>query len=151
MYSPPLFANGLKWRLKVYPNGNGNARGLYLSVFLELLDGVTEPSKYEYKIEMVAYSLSLAHCHPSTAVRVLGDKSLLFLFFSPPLQLHLANPSQCVVREFCSDFEVGECWGYNRFFRLDLLESEGYLLRKPPAEVGFLCCPGRLFHTRACT
>ena len=22
-----------------------------------------------------------------------------------------------------SDFEVGECWGYNRFFRLDLLVS----------------------------
>ena len=32
-----------------------------------------------------------------------------------------------VVREFASDFEVGECWGYNRFFRLDLLASEGYL------------------------
>jgi len=31
------------------------------------------------------------------------------------------------VREFASDFEVGECWGYNRFFRLDLLASEGYL------------------------
>jgi len=23
--------------------------------------------------------------------------------------------------------QVGECWGYNRFFRLDLLASEGYL------------------------
>ena len=32
-----------------------------------------------------------------------------------------------VIREFASDFEVGECWGYNRFFRLDLLASEGYL------------------------
>lgn len=32
-----------------------------------------------------------------------------------------------IVREFASDFEVGECWGYNRFFRLDLLASEGYL------------------------
>ena len=31
------------------------------------------------------------------------------------------------MREFASDFEVGECWGYNRFFRLDLLSSEGYL------------------------
>ena len=61
-----------------------------------------------------------------------------------------------IVREFASDFEVGECWGYNRlhsilqtlsfkiqllqnltqlyfhrrFFRLDLLESEGYLCRE---------------------
>ncbi|GFO08938.1 E3 ubiquitin-protein ligase trim37 [Plakobranchus ocellatus] len=33
-----------------------------------------------------------------------------------------------IVREFASDFEVGECWGYNRFFRLDLLANEGYLL-----------------------
>ena len=32
-----------------------------------------------------------------------------------------------IVREFASDFEVGECWGYNRFFRLDLLANEGYL------------------------
>lgn len=32
-----------------------------------------------------------------------------------------------IVREFASDFEIGECWGYNRFFRLDLLATEGYL------------------------
>lgn len=31
------------------------------------------------------------------------------------------------MREFASDFEVGECWGYNRFYRIDLLQSEGYL------------------------
>lgn len=37
------------------------------------------------------------------------------------------DPSKTIVREFASDFEVGECWGYNRFFRLDLLSSEGYL------------------------
>ncbi|GFW32485.1 e3 ubiquitin-protein ligase TRIM37 [Trichonephila clavipes] len=37
------------------------------------------------------------------------------------------DPSKTVVREFASDFDVGECWGYNRFFRLDLLASEGYL------------------------
>lgn len=34
-----------------------------------------------------------------------------------------------MMREFASDFEVGECWGYNRFFRLDLLETEGFLDR----------------------
>lgn len=32
-----------------------------------------------------------------------------------------------VLREFTSDFEIGECWGYNRFFRLDLLNHEGFL------------------------
>lgn len=38
-----------------------------------------------------------------------------------------SDNSKNIVREFASDFEVGECWGYNRFFRLDLLASEGYL------------------------
>jgi len=37
------------------------------------------------------------------------------------------DTSKNIVREFASDFEVGECWGYNRFFRLDLLANEGYL------------------------
>lgn len=37
------------------------------------------------------------------------------------------NLTKIIQREFVSDFEVGECWGYNRFFRLDLLADEGYL------------------------
>ena len=40
---------------------------------------------------------------------------------------HGRDTNKNIVREFASDFEVGECWGYNRFFRLDLLASEGYL------------------------
>ena len=79
----------------MYPDGNGVARSNYLSVFLELVEGVPETSKYEYKVEMLQ--------HP-------GGRSI-------------GN----VVREFASDFEVGECWGYNRFFRLDQLEEGGYL------------------------
>ena len=41
-----------------------------------------------------------------------------------------SDPSKNIIREFASDFEVGECWGYNRFFRLDLLATEGYLDRQ---------------------
>nr|CAH7768212.1 unnamed protein product [Callosobruchus chinensis] len=95
VYSNPLQSNGLCWRLKVYPDGNGIVRGNYLSVFLELTAGYPETSKYEYRVEMV-----------HTASR---------------------DSSKNIIREFASDFEVGECWGYNRFFRLDLLASEGYL------------------------
>lgn len=40
---------------------------------------------------------------------------------------HSRDASKNIVREFASDFEIGECWGYNRFFRLDLLASEGFL------------------------
>ncbi|XP_067121079.1 E3 ubiquitin-protein ligase TRIM37-like [Centruroides vittatus] len=95
VYSTPLSVYGLTWRLKVYPDGNGVVRGNYLSVFLELSAGLSETSKYEYRVEMI---------HQGS---------------------HDANKN--IVREFASDFEVGECWGYNRFFRLDLLASEGYL------------------------
>ena len=94
VYSEPLIFNGLTWRLKVYPNGNGIAKGNYISIFLEMLKGLSEPSKYEYRVEMLNYR--------------------------EPNRL-------CVVREFSSDFEVGECWGYNRFYRIDLLEREGFL------------------------
>ncbi|KAJ0180337.1 hypothetical protein K1T71_003741 [Dendrolimus kikuchii] len=95
IYSAPLHVNGLCWRLKVYPDGNGVVRGNYLSVFLELSAGLPETSKYEYRVEML-HQVS-------------------------------RDSSKNIVREFASDFEVGECWGYNRFFRLDLLASEGYL------------------------
>lgn len=94
VYSTPMHCNGLCWRLKVYPDGNGVVRGNYLSVFLELSAGYPETSKYEYRVEMV---------HQASR-----------------------DSSKNIVREFASDFEVGECWGYNRFFRLDLLASEGY-------------------------
>ncbi|XP_075221281.1 E3 ubiquitin-protein ligase TRIM37-like isoform X2 [Lycorma delicatula] len=95
VYSSPLHVNGLCWRLKVYPDGNGVVRGNYLSVFLELTAGLPETSKYEYRVEMIHQ----------------GSR----------------DASKNIVREFASDFEIGECWGYNRFFRLDLLASEGYL------------------------
>jgi tripartite motif-containing protein 37 len=93
VYSDTLKSNGLTWRLKVYPNGNGLVRGAYLSVFLEMLKGLQDSSKYYYRVELVNHR----------------------------------SPNLCVVREFASDFESGECWGYNRFYRIDLLEEEGYL------------------------
>lgn len=41
--------------------------------------------------------------------------------------LNHRDPTTQIVREFSSDFEVGECWGYNRFYRIDLLDREGFL------------------------
>ena len=117
VYSPPLNVNGLSWRLKVYPDGNGVVRGNYLSVFLELSAGLPETSKYEYRVEMI-------HQQPQNNPNHRGSSSLSGN--NEPLTV-ASNSNKNVVREFASDFEVGECWGYNRFFRLDLLASEGYL------------------------
>lgn len=93
VYSDLMTSNGLTWRLKVYPNGNGNAKGQFLSVFLEMMKGYKEPSKYDYKIDMI---------HPT-------------------------DESEVVSREYQSDFEIGECWGYNRFFRTDNILSGGFI------------------------
>lgn len=110
-YSKSLLVNGLCWRLKVYPCGNGPARGEYLSVFLELSSGPPGSSKYEYRVQM----------------------------------LH-ENASKEISREFVSDFEIGECWGYNRFFPLDLLATEGYLnTEKDTLELRFQVRPSTYF------
>jgi tripartite motif-containing protein 37 len=58
-----------------------------------MMKGLSEPSKYEYRVEMLNYR----------------------------------DPKSTVLREFQSDFEVGECWGYNRFYRIESLEREGFL------------------------
>lgn len=93
IYSEPLVHYGITWRLKVYPNGNGQAKGNYLSVFLEMVKGNSSSAKYDYKIEME----------------------------------NLQNPLISVSREYTSEFEVGECWGYNRFYRTESIINEGFI------------------------
>jgi len=93
MYSEPIKAGIIMWRLKVYPNGNGVAKGSFLSVFLEMMTGAGEQAKYQYCLEMI----------------------------------HASNPALHIVREFASDFEVGECWGFNRFHRIDQLYRDGFV------------------------
>lgn len=113
IYSDNLIVHSIIWRLKVYPNGNGGAKGSYISVFLEMLrggilrtlssqqsTGVKETTKYEYKVEMLNHKSNM----------------------------------QTVVREFASEFEEGECWGYNRFFQIDLLVLFCNLLKKSRKE-----------------
>lgn len=56
------------------------------------------------------------------------------------------NSSKIIQREFESDFEIGECWGYNRFFRLDLLADEGYLnTAKDTLELRFQVRPSTFY------
>ena len=45
--------NGVEWRLKIYPKGNGVAKGKYLSVFVEMSKADKNQKKYEYKIELM--------------------------------------------------------------------------------------------------
>eukprot|EP00698_Gefionella_okellyi_P022765 TRINITY_DN7592_c0_g1_i1.p1 TRINITY_DN7592_c0_g1~~TRINITY_DN7592_c0_g1_i1.p1 ORF type:complete len:469 (-),score=108.28 TRINITY_DN7592_c0_g1_i1:51-1457(-) len=104
VYSEPLQAQGLTWRLKVYPNGNGPAlSGVFLSVFVEMVRGSEEAAKYQYMVSL----------------------------------LHATDPTREVKREYTSEFEVGECWGYNRFLRLDNLLKDGYLAEDDSLQFSF--------------
>ncbi|KAJ3080785.1 hypothetical protein HDU99_007414, partial [Rhizoclosmatium hyalinum] len=104
IYSEPFRASGVEWKLKVYCNGN---KGTHLSVFVLMLDGYPAPSKYQYAIELVRKTQSsepatAAHNEPDTS----GVKS---------------------TREFISEFSPGECWGYTKFYPLELFPSSGFL------------------------
>jgi len=39
IYSDPFIIDSIKWRLKIYPNGNGVSEGEYFSIFLEMVEG----------------------------------------------------------------------------------------------------------------
>lgn len=48
------------------------------------------------------------------------------------------NPNQIMRREFASEFEPGECWGYNKYCRIDELINEGYLIPENDTVQSFL-------------
>eukprot|EP00906_Rhabdomonas_costata_P023356 RCo033616 len=106
-YSTPLNVYSVTWRLKVYPSGNGTARGLFLSVFLEMVRGSNKSTRYQYRIQMVN---------------------------------HL-SPQRIVQREFISEFQAGECWGYNRFYQLDALQREGFVNQEDRLQLAFQVRP----------
>jgi tripartite motif-containing protein 37 len=66
-----------------------------------MFKGLKEPTKYEYRVEMINHK----------------------------------NRNASVIREYSSTFEVGECWGYNKFYKIDLLEKEGFILPEHDAIV----------------
>eukprot|EP01135_Chromosphaera_perkinsii_P000117 Nk52_evm13s32 gene=Nk52_evmTU13s32 len=157
MYSDVVETYGLQWRLKIYPNGNGVAKHTYLSVFIELHSGtdvVQEPVRCDYCIELVNFArLAQNRANgegnsnsngadsagtisagvderrsPSRgAAGRMGINSSGNTSSGVFQRHHIDTTTGNVVREFSSDFEIGECWGYNRFYRLDILERDGYI------------------------
>lgn len=86
--------SGNKWRAKIYPNGNTNDKGSYLSVFFELVRGNRVPSSYFYRVEIVS-----------------NDPS-----------------KQNIVKEYNSEFNINDTWGWNKVASLDtILNKNGYL------------------------
>ncbi|XP_055350443.1 E3 ubiquitin-protein ligase TRIM37-like [Paramacrobiotus metropolitanus] len=104
IFSHSIFSGGLRWRLKVYPNykpGGLPDSVAWLSIFLELYDGPPGSHFHEYRIDLM---------HLGT----MANRSD-------------ANPDRNVSKEFSSKFEVGECWGSNRFYARDQLAVDGFL------------------------
>lgn len=97
------------------------AKSQYLSVFLEL----SSIYKSDAKLNVAIDALN-SHAYE--------------------YRIELRNPrdSGCnISRVFSSQFEVGECWGYNRYFKLDQLTADGFVSDTGSLEF--------IFHVRACT
>lgn len=50
VYSESYMLNGIEWRLKIYPKGNGQSKDKCLSVFLEMTNAFENKKEYEYRI-----------------------------------------------------------------------------------------------------
>ena len=87
----------LNWRAELLNQPSTISIFLFEAVWLISLNLI--PCRYEYRVELIYQG-------PGNGV---------------------STTNRNIVREFASEFDAGECWGYNRFFRLDLLASEGYL------------------------
>lgn len=53
VYSDNLVADGITWRIKIYPNGTGAYKNIYLSLFVEMVKGWSQVGSYCYKITLV--------------------------------------------------------------------------------------------------
>lgn len=92
VFSDPLVADGITWRVKVYPNGTGIYKGMYLSVFIEMVKGWEGGGSYYYKVVLIKAN----------------------------------NDGENIERDYTSEYENSICWGYNRFCKLEDLETQGY-------------------------
>jgi hypothetical protein len=101
---------------------------------------------YEYRVELLPHPahhpllsgiLRAALCGGSDGAGSMLASQTMSSFLDSILFVHASNAplvaavqayaSKLVTRVFSSTFEHGEAWGYNRFFRIDLLKEEGYL------------------------
>jgi tripartite motif-containing protein 37 len=53
VFSEPLVSDGITWRIKIYPNGTGAYKNLYLSVFVEMVKGWEHGGSFCYRITLV--------------------------------------------------------------------------------------------------
>lgn len=53
VFSDPLVSDGITWRIKVYPNGTGAYKNLYLSVFVEMVKGWEHGGSFCYRITLL--------------------------------------------------------------------------------------------------
>lgn len=94
VYTEIFHSRGLDWRLKIYPNGNENSEDIYISIFVELFG--------------VSYGFT-------QAIQEVGKYK-----YKVEVINH-RNPEMRISREFDSEFELGECWGYNTYAKISAL------------------------------
>ena len=100
IYTETFQTRGLEWRLKIYPNGNENSEDIYISIFVELFGVVCSDMQALQEVGKYKYK-----------VEVLSQR----------------NTDLRISREFDSEFELGECWGYNTYAKISALYEDGFV------------------------
>jgi tripartite motif-containing protein 37 len=54
IYSKTMRLYDLKWRMKIFPSGNGSGLNTHVSAFVELLDGIKAAISIVYQVEVVS-------------------------------------------------------------------------------------------------
>ena len=97
IFSNPFYVHGNRFRAKIFPSGNSNAKNTHLSFFLDLIQGSGKPSTYTYKIEIL------------------------------PNEAKNNQNIPIISRQYTSDFEVNNSWGWNKILKIDSILNNGYL------------------------
>ncbi|KAJ3366394.1 hypothetical protein GGF32_005396 [Allomyces javanicus] len=135
-YSAAFTANALSWRLKVYPTGNGAARGESLSVFVELVDGLPTGASadVQFKLAVMVPATAAAASGKAAAAPTPGatsSKADLDTDFTTPTPNNSTCSSIPLVegasRELATTFARGECWGCSELVPLAHFRDGAYL------------------------
>ncbi|KAJ3371194.1 hypothetical protein GGF31_003617 [Allomyces arbusculus] len=136
-YSAAFMANALSWRLKVYPTGNGAARGESLSVFVELVDGLPAGASADVQFKLAVMVPATAHATnvkaAAAAASTVGisskaDLDTDFTTTSPGNTTRSSVPLvEGASRELATTFARGECWGCSELVPLAHLRDGAYL------------------------
>ncbi|KAJ5066612.1 e3 ubiquitin-protein ligase trim37 [Anaeramoeba ignava] len=141
---------GQQWRLKVYPFGNSEEiQDEYISIFLELVKSSFPTLRYTYHIELIHPLSDFVESENTNFENEKNDRKIGNLSSNKEqkinMDISLKQISPKASREYSSDFQEGDSWGYSKFHRIHSIENEGFV-SQDTLKIAFSLRPLTYFH-----